>query len=606
MADNIYRSDGTPLQLPQVNVNPILTEGTPIASINGKVLYAPSDGGGGEPVVVETVYTLADIAVEGSKTGYYVHTDGRILSAANCIVTKPFLLKVGDVITCSTGGTGISVLSMSNSITGNRVDSVVAATTSFLGTIETEGYYVFSGRINRQDDTNLVVEVHRYTTDNPLEELEERVDVLEHKVNGISGASSALSLGVLNYMDEIPSYWFGSGYGNGMWYDTYLENKIHSVPQGKHFIFITDVHYTLNKKHSAALLDYIRRRMNIKTIIHGGDVENEATTKEAAAKQWLDFNEDYVFRIGSDFKQVCGDHDHNASSGHEPLPYEFVQEAMNGYNINELHYDTLYDERIATYGWSASEMAEYEAWKKMHYYYDDTTISTRFIVLHTGWPGDVGLIYTKIGEGAQSETGAPYLQMDFLYHALMTVPNGYNVVVCGHNVIGNKYYRVDEQTMYNLTEPVWKGSWQQVSKMLRAFIHKTVSPSITYRDWDGTATKTKVYDYSEAPTANIVFCIGGDVHWDIMAKAQTSLETLANVTNGSSISKTEDIAHIVVMTDGADRGYKSYPNGDAICPSATAGTLDEQAFDIVTLNDKGIFFTRIGCGSDRSILFSNS
>ena len=138
MADSIYRSDGTPLQLPQVNIHKILTEGTPIASINGEVLFAPSEGGGGEPVVVETVYTLADIAVEGSKTDYYVHTDGRILSAANCIVTKPFLLKVGDVVNCSTGGSGISVLSMSNSITGNRVDSVIAATTSFSGTIETE------------------------------------------------------------------------------------------------------------------------------------------------------------------------------------------------------------------------------------------------------------------------------------------------------------------------------------------------------------------------------------------------------------------------------------------------------------------------------------
>lgn len=50
MADNLYRSDGTPLQLPtpSVNVNQILTEGTPIASINGKTIFAPSGGDGEE------------------------------------------------------------------------------------------------------------------------------------------------------------------------------------------------------------------------------------------------------------------------------------------------------------------------------------------------------------------------------------------------------------------------------------------------------------------------------------------------------------------------------------------------------------------------------
>ena len=53
MADNIYRSDGTPLQLPTVNVNRILTEGAPIASINGEMLFAPSGGSGGDAEQME-------------------------------------------------------------------------------------------------------------------------------------------------------------------------------------------------------------------------------------------------------------------------------------------------------------------------------------------------------------------------------------------------------------------------------------------------------------------------------------------------------------------------------------------------------------------------
>ena len=44
---------------------------------------------------------------------------------------------------------------------------------------------------------------------------------------------------------------------------------------GDTFIFITDIHWDNNNKHSPALIKEICRKTNIKNIICGGDIINE-------------------------------------------------------------------------------------------------------------------------------------------------------------------------------------------------------------------------------------------------------------------------------------------------------------------------------------------
>lgn len=586
-------------------------------------------------------YNIDDLKGEGANINYYLHATTLNRESSNdCIITKPIYLNVGDEIKCSTGGDGVCLFARTPSgvINGYYTDciSMSGSAKSYEGVIKEDGWYVFSGRINRNDGTNLVVNVRTYDRGkNIFEQLDEKVDRSElgnlvvDSGNSVESIGYALSVGADSVKDKVPnSPWFDAVDNDGTTYGTYLDDKIDSVPQGNSFIFISDAHYKWNNKQSAKLIDYVRRRLGIKTIIHGGDVINEAPTVSQAAKEWLDFNRDFVFRIGGDFKQVCGDHDHNGKYADEgqALSYQFIQKAMNGYNIKELHYDEIYDSQIeeisAANGWSENDKKEYDAWKKMHYYFDDNTIQTRFIVLHTGWTGDVGLAVDKLGSNALSESNALYLQIEFLYESLLSCPTGYNVVVVGHNVIGNKQYSIATASgnivRYNVNEPVWKGSWVNVDRMIRAFKNKS-SVSLSYKDWSGSGLQTKTFDFGEANSIGIVFCMGGDVHWDILAKTNESEElkpidtaTIDNVIVTEGVISKGEVLHALTMTDGSDRGYKvivATPNGnyndstDSVLASNpnTEGTLDSQAFDIVTIANDAIYFTRIGSGKDRII-----
>lgn len=404
-------------------------------------------------------------------------------------------------------------------------------------------------------------------------------------------------------------------------YGTYIDEKIASIPAGQSFIWITDVHYVGNRKHSGALVDYVRRKAGIKTVLHGGDVQNERPYAKDAAIDWFNFNNDYVGRIGSDFKQVCGDHDHNGRFwGNEDLRTQynltdpsdtfftckFVQKVLTGYCENEIVPDTTYDNDIIDYGWSEEDVSEYNAFKKMHYYFDDNKIKTRFIVLFTDWSWkNYGFPYNKIGQ-----VSAMIVQMDFLYDALRTTPDGYNIVVCGHNtVISYNKGVIDGVQYWDTNSTTYSdGYWESVSKMLAGLRSKT-SVNVRCGDWSTVYSSMsdvpyKSYDFSGAPTLGVMFTMGGDVHWDILSKTTVNTtSTISTLASGDTINLQTDIPHIVTMTDGVDRDYRDFTTRELICNPATVGTIDEQAFDVVTIAKDGLYLTRIGSGANRTLKF---
>ena len=583
----------------------------------------------------EYKYTLDDINGVGALIDKYVHWNNSILSSQNTIITKPIYLYKGDKIQCSTGGTGLVLFSrcidsVVDTVNFNLVQISPKEALEYTGIISEDGWYVFSGRINRDDGTNLIVNITAYRKEKSIiEQLEDDGNDSNNNKQNVG-----ISIGANEVKDNINSSpWFDEVDSDGSTYGTYLDDKIDSIPAGNSFIFISDVHYIGNNKESAKLIDYVRRRLGIKTIIHGGDVLNEAPTIAQASKEWLDFNKDFVFRIGTDFKQVCGDHDHNgryADTG-QALSYQFIQRVINGYNINELSYDTLYDQQVNEVSkvdsWTDNEIKEYEAWKKMHYYYDDNTINTRFIILHTGWTGDVGLAVDKLGSNVLDENNAIYLQLDFLYKSLISCPNNYNIIVAGHNTIGNKSYNVTVNNeilpRYNVNEIIYKGGWVNVALMLHAYKDKK-DIILSYRDWSGSGLKKKHFDFTNIKTNNTIICIGGDVHWDIMGKSSnkgndlspiTIVSDLDNIIATEGVISKNDIPCILTMTDGGDRGHKYYrgittpPTDDynddnnsvSLANAAIAGTLDAQAFDVITITKNCIYCTRIGSGKDRKI-----
>lgn len=594
--------------------------------------------------VISTQITLDDIDDNGAILNYYLHMSSLVPNGGtDVIITKPLYLNVGDSVSCQTGGTGLvlfgkspsgNINNLTTGFTSIKNANNFSSVTTYSTTINEAGWYVFSGRVNRTDGTNLVVNVIKYSRGNGIQEqLDEKAD--KSDLTDINIPAIGLSVGADKVKDAIPtSPWFDvDSQSSGFDYGTYLDDKLDSVPYGQRFIFITDYHYGSNTKKSAALIDYCRNRLGIKTIIHGGDVHNEYETAERAVQDWLNFNRDFVFRIGNDFKQVLGDHDRNGGIGHTPISYEVLQKLITGYDSHELTFDNLYDEQVSELGWSSSDMSQYEAFKRMHYFFDDVTIKTRFICLVTRIiPQEQGLVYEKLGN---HDSGVLLLQMDFLYSALMSVPKGYNIVVVGHNVVGDKSYSISVEgstvSRYNVNEPGFKGYWTNVTKQLRGFINKTaLSADIQYLDWESDGIEIKNYDFSNAPDGGIIFCMGGDVHWDILAKSElvsnsevlSTVEVISlpsgtepTVATQGTINKNTDILHVVTMTDGGDRGYRGIvaapdnnydDNTDSfrICKPNTAGTIDSQAFDIVTIANNGIYFTRIGSGFDRKVVFN--
>ncbi len=432
-----------------------------------------------------------------------------------------------------------------------------------------------------------------------------------------------------------PSPWF-DGEGVGYDYLSYLDKRIAGVPDGKSFIFITDTHYATNKKHSAELIDYVRRKLGIRTIISGGDVENEsANNLTNAVSQWVNFNNDFVTRLGKDFKQVCGDHDHNGAGAAAGIAfkYQFVQKMLNGYCEDSIIYDTLYEDDSAlqalTSGWTTDDKAEYNAWQKMHYYFDDETINTRFIVLHTGWSGAVGLAVDYFGDAdVLNDYNAAKLQMDFLYRALTTASPNQNIVVAGHNTISSLRTTIEGVTgrRMNVNRVVANSLWYGIHRMLHAFKNKTVSQSVPYRNWtDYKNGGSKTYDFTSVKDCGVIMEIGGDIHYDMLGASRLNGNTIELVaienvvelrvpTNGTL--QPGDIPTVTTTTDGIDRNYRgiiavpgdgyndetdSFPLNHSFNDGDSDYTDKTQSFDIVTITPNAIHFTRIGDGRDRVV-----
>ena len=198
--------------------------------------------------------------------------------------------------------------------------------------------------------------------------------------------------------------------------------------------------------------------------------------------------------------------------------------------------------------------------------------------------------------------------MDFLYYALLTCREGYNVVVIGHDTIINSIVTIEGERRYDPSVVIYNNAfWVYVSKMILAFKRKQTASSIKYRDWSRQYSgyqdnDLKDYNFANANTPKIVLCIGGDTHWDILAKS-TSADTPTKLDSGDSVASTE-LLQIVTGTDGVDRFYTDL-SGNYLFPPVVAETINEQAFDIVTLTKDAVYLTRIGAGDDRVIYLTN-
>ena len=395
----------------------------------------------------------------------------------------------------------------------------------------------------------------------------------------------------------IPPYYL-STVENPTSYDDieYLEEKIKNVPSGKHFIFVTDPHWPSNQKNSPALISYIMNRLNIDTVIMGGDILDRSDTKYKGAGELLSYTAIMKSAIGNKYLPVLGNHDINTANTEgytteqlEPLiiPYDIVLK-----NIFPPYLETDEASKLDSLGLDKETISDLHAYMKCHYYYDDFKNKIRYINIVTGTtnPGNPKTIF---GLSNYSEL---LLQFDWLYDVLMNIPDGFDVVLCGHALVSwgsTASAESDQVKSYAL----------YVMQMLSAL--KTKGACVITND--KTNDKLNLYfpignhnfDFSNAPNVRTILALGGDTHWDCQCVCHNKSGVYISETISDNMMYQNDSV-IAIATQTDSQGKSSYSGKDYAekVHKMTSGTVSEQCFDIVTIGN-GITFTRIGAGNDR-------
>lgn len=294
------------------------------------------------------------------------------------------------------------------------------------------------------------------------------------------------------------------------YYDAMLATKKVSIrsamldagKNGSTFVFITDVHWSNNEKHSPALIGSLLRNLPIENVFYGGDTFNGG-----AVETQVGYLEDFgkrMHNVASRFFSVYGNHDANYNDGGEGFDGDYFYTMLMKYA----------DYQVVS--------GDYD-----NYYFDNPTTKTRFIVLNTGTGGNY---YTAE-------------QSSWLSSILSGMGDGYHAIIFLH---------IAYLTATDLANDTMTPLMASVASVADSF--------------NSLNNGKKVEAF-----------ISGHLHDD------------ANKTTTGGIP--------IILTD-CDTRQTSSGNPQ------TAGTVNEQAFDVITINYSGtITCVRIGRGSDRTITY---
>ena len=433
------------------------------------------------------------------------------------------------------------------------------------------------------------------------EVLEEKTEHLNSKIDSVESNNTSSGIAYILRKNEIPSYYIEQPSEPSSFDDMeYLESKIKSVPNGKHFIFITDPHYPANQNHSIPIISYIANRMNINAVLMGGDILDREDTKYKGANALSEYTSEMLSALsGKTYLPVLGNHDVNTAntSGWTDkqletvtIPYNYVYERM----FSSLEGMAIVDDasKMDTIGLTNDALEEVKNYMKLHYYVDDNVNKMRYINLVTGTTNS-GIIKKIFGLSNSSEL---LLQFDWLYDALMSVPSDYDVVLCGHAMItwgATASPESDQVKSYCL----------KICEMLSALKTKgscTVNNDKTNAYLTSYYTSgNHDYDFSNANDIGTIVVLGGDTHWDCQCVCHNKSGVYISETiSDNMMYQNDSVIAIVTQTDSQGRSIysgKDYADKPHIM---TVGTITEQCFDIVTIGE-GVTFTRIGAGNDR-------
>lgn len=268
------------------------------------------------------------------------------------------------------------------------------------------------------------------------------VPALEEQVETLSGIVKE---------EYIPDY-----------FKEHIETKIKAIREnmmavgqaGETFVFITDIHWENNKKHSPALVRYIMENLNINVMLCGGDLINQGerepmveAIRECIAK----------FSPMGNIVMPClfGNHDSNWNNWDHQREYP------------ERYLDR--PEQYALFQKQAENLVTYISSDKWNFYFDVPATKTRFIGLDTGENG----AFTKYSDLATCMSGTP---------------SGYHIVIFAH-------------WLYH--SGAKSAACGNLESMIDAYNAKTT-----------VTVGTDTFDFTSA-AGDVVLLLGGHIHNDL-------------------------------------------------------------------------------------------
>lgn len=468
----------------------------------------------------------------------------------------------------------------------------------------------------------------------------QRVEILESGEHDISNVvpSTSNSLAVREIVkgfknEDGESYYLKDNAMNAVSFDdnAYLDTKIREIPaEANSFVWVTDTHWYPTSgadgdegsaRKSNYLINYIKQRANLGKVIFGGDCFNVAENKYKAAAMLSGYADEFFSSFGNDGVWCIGNHDPNSAAREADnldavIPdTEVYKRTVGLMNQKDVVYDTRLmrnlDAAIEDGSISLSKYDEdnLRAWIKMHYYVDDKANKTRYIVVESN---DEGYATTSV-LGVTGFSATPWLCLDFVADSLISLPNGYNVVLVAHSMYHQAAYSYGPSNIF-----------LDIAKILSYFKTKrdmdysgiTLAgiPTILWRKELGDK---HYYNFSECEnTPNKVFMMFGHTHWDAAWICQSrDLDGTFCRTRPSGYgcapytdNLTQDEDAILCFTSNSDSWRLN--NKTTTCPNGTAcgnemelGTITEHSFEIVSMLPEKVVLTKVGAGQSRAFMF---
>ena len=388
--------------------------------------------------------------------------------------------------------------------------------------------------------------------------------------------------------------------------DAYIDVKVESIPDGKHFIFITDTHWDWgnNAKHSPELISYVKNRACIDTVIFGGDYINLENTKYLAKQVLTDFAYHFLSVLGRDLLPIMGNHDTNmVNSPDEDIPVKYLPHYVNfdvlwRYRRCDGNYwDDNKDTLLAmatTAGFTDDQKRDLEAQCKMTYWWDDGKNKIRYIISDTEKPhcNPVWQLFEN--------TIKQY--MIWFYDVLRTTPAGYDVCFATHMIGTPNTAGLQGQTVLRQISSLLMGLKTRTNK--KFYFSSGTNPNAEAM-WPWTSHDL---DFTDCAEVGKVFIIAGHAHADgisIINQDPDSYNTVvATIYDGVSI-----VDQVTIQTNNGCSVPVIWTTTDAFGRESdqqmVEGTITEQAFDVFTLQTGAIRMTRVGAGNDRAVYINS-